>query len=96
MNLVGIIRPPERLSAEHDISEFDSSEPALDEWLRRPARQTEVAGMHAILVHAISETAKQFYEKYGFVASPVDPSPVDPQTVMITLAEAVKMLAPAP
>jgi hypothetical protein len=37
--------------------------------------------MRAILVHAISEAAKRFHEKYGFVASPVDP-----MTVMITLA----------
>jgi hypothetical protein len=38
-------------------------------------------------VHAISETAKRFYERYGFVASPVDP-----MTVMVTVAEAAKIL----
>ena len=32
-----------------------------------------------MLVHAISESAKRFYEKHGFVTSPVDPL-----TVMIT------------
>ena len=39
------------------------------------------------LVHAISEAARRFYEKYGFIASSLDP-----MTVMITVAEAVKTL----
>ena len=47
----------------------------------------EIAGIRAILVHAISETAKAFYEKYGFI-----PSPVDPLTVMITVAEARELM----
>jgi GNAT superfamily N-acetyltransferase len=163
----GSIRPPERLSAQHDVSGFDSGEPALDDWLRRRAAQNElsgasrtyvvcagkavvgyyslaagaiahaeapgrirrnmpnpvpvmvlgrlaidrawhgrglgtgllrdavlrivqaaeIAGIRAILVHAISEEAKRFYEKYGFIQSPTDPL-----TVMITVAEAVRML----
>ena len=33
----GRIGPPERLSADHDPSEFDSGEPSLDDWLRRRA-----------------------------------------------------------
>jgi GNAT superfamily N-acetyltransferase len=164
----GRIDPPEKLSTEHDSSEFDSGEPALDDWLRRRAltneasgasrtyvvctgrkvagyyalsagaiahtfapgrikrntpdpipvivlgrlavdkaahgkgvgtgllrdavlrtlQAAELAGVRAILVHAISETAKRFYEKYGFIASPVDP-----MTVMITTAEAAKIIA---
>jgi GNAT superfamily N-acetyltransferase len=161
------IGPPEKLSRDHDISKFDSVEPALDDWLRRRAlhneasgasrtyvvcvgrkvvgyyalsagaiahgqapgrirrnmpdpipvvvlgrlavdkgsqgkgvgtgllrdavlrtlQAAEIAGVRAILVHAISEAAKRFYEKYGFVASPVDP-----MTLMITTAEAVKII----
>jgi GNAT superfamily N-acetyltransferase len=164
----GEVRRPQKLSAEHDLSQFDSGEPVLDDWLRRRAEQNEasgasrtyvvcigkrvvgyytlavgaiahgeapgrirrnmpdpvpvmvlgrlavdktlhgqgagtgllrdavlrtvqaaeIAGIRAILVHAISEGAKRFYEKYGFVASPVDPL-----TVMLTTAEAVKLLA---
>ncbi len=53
----------------------------------RTVQAAEIAGIRAILVHAISEAAKLFYEGYGFVASPVDPL-----TVMITVAEAVKIL----
>ncbi|HYL73933.1 MAG TPA: GNAT family N-acetyltransferase [Bryobacteraceae bacterium] len=169
MNVAGSLLPPERLSAEHNISEFDCGEMPLDEWLRRRARQNEssgasrtyvvcveskgvgyytlaagavthaeapgrirrnmpdpipvmilgrlavdqtchgqgigagllrdaiqrtvqaaeIAGIRAILVHAISEAAKRFYEKHGFIASPVDPL-----TVMITVTEAAKILAP--
>jgi hypothetical protein len=40
-----------------------------------------------MLVHSISEGARRFYEKYGFVASPVDP-----MTVMITVVEAVRIV----
>jgi GNAT superfamily N-acetyltransferase len=161
------IGPPEKLSAAHDVSQFESGEPALDDWLRRRAlanevsgasrtyvvriesrvvgyytlcagaiahthapgrirrnmpdpvpvmilgrlavdqachghgigsgllrdavlrtlQAAEVAGIRAILVHSISDAAKRFYEKHGFAASPVDP-----MTVMITTAEAARML----
>jgi GNAT superfamily N-acetyltransferase len=47
----------------------------------------ESVGMRAILVHAISEQAKAFYEKHGFRASPVDP-----MTLMITVKEAQRMM----
>jgi GNAT superfamily N-acetyltransferase len=160
------IGPPERLSAEHDVSKFDCGESVLDDWLRRRGLQneasgasrtyvvcigkrvvgyytlaagaiahthapgrikrnmpdpvpvmilgrlavdktchgrgvgtgllrdavvrtlqaSEIAGIRAILVHAISDAAKRFYEKYGFIASPVDS-----MTVMITTGEAAKM-----
>ena len=155
---------PERLRAEHDLSEFDCGEPTLDDWLRRRALHNEesgasrtyvvraghqVAGYYAlavgavahveaagrvrrnmpdpvpvmiigrlavhkdfqgrrigrsaprrrianvagggdcrnwaILVHAISERARQFYEECGFI-----PSPMDPMTLMVTVAEAAK------
>lgn len=161
------INPPEKLSSDHDLSQFQCGEPTLDDWLRRRALQNEtsgasrtyvacvgklvvgycalavgavahleapgrvrrnmpdpvpvmiigrlavdqtvqgrslgsallrdgvlrtlqaaeIAGIPAILVHAISERAKRFYEKWGFIASPVDP-----MTLMITVAEARKAL----
>ena len=163
----GFMKAPEKLSAGHDLSEFQCGEPALDNWLRRRALQNEesgasrtyvlcvgdrvvgyyalaagaiahasapgrirrnmpdpvpvmvigrlavdqslqgqaigpallrdavlrtlqaaeIAGIRAILVHAISERAKRFYEKSGFI-----PSPLDPMTLMITVAEARKAL----
>src|SRR5580658_5153319 len=163
----GQIGPPEKLTADHVVSWFDSGEPALDDWLRRRAlpneasgasrtyvvcagsrvvgyyalaagaiahlyapgrikrnmpdpipvvvlgrlavekafhgkgvgtgllrdavlrtlQAAEIAGVRAILVHTISEEAKRLYEKYGFIVSPLDP-----MTVMITTAEAAKLI----
>ncbi len=163
----GRINPPEKHSLEHDLSQFHSGEPTLDDWLRRRARQNEesgasrtyvacmgkrvvgyyalavgavahagapgrvrrnmpdpvpvmvigrlavdqavqgqaigpallrdavlrtlqageIAGIRAILVHAISERAKGFYERWGFTSSPLEP-----MTLMITVAEARKAL----
>ncbi len=161
------ISSPAKLTAEHDLSRFNSGEPVLDDWLRRRALQNEasgssrtyvvcadkrvvgyytlangavthaavpgrvkrnmpdpipvmilgrlavdkdfqrggigagllrdavlrtvqaadIAGIRAILVHATSETAKRFYENHGFISSPIDPL-----TVIITVAEAQKLL----
>ena len=53
----------------------------------RTVRAAEIAGIRAILVHAISEEAKRFYERYGFAASPVDP-----MTLMVTIADAQRAL----
>jgi len=39
------------------------------------------AGVAAILIHAISDQARQFYLSRGFVASPLQP-----MTLMMTLA----------
>lgn len=165
------IAPPEKLSPAHDVSEFDSGEPAFDDWLRRRAlhneasgasrtyvvcagrkvvgyyalstgaiahthaperirrnmpdpipvivlgrlavdksfhgkgvgsgllrdavlrtlQAAEIAGVRAMLVHPISEATKRFYERYGFIESPIDP-----MTVMITIAEAAKIVAGKP
>ncbi|HEX8814721.1 MAG TPA: GNAT family N-acetyltransferase [Terriglobales bacterium] len=162
------VSAPEKLSSNHDLSHFESGEPALDHWLRKRALQNEdsgasrtyvvcigrrvvgyyalatgavahidspgrirrnmpdpvpvmvigrlavdqtvqgraigpallrdavlrtlqaaeIAGIRAILVHAISERAGHFYEKWGFT-----PSPVEPMTLMITLAEARRAIA---
>jgi len=156
---------PEKLRAEHDLSEFECGESTLDDWLRQRALQNEesgasrtyvacagrlvigyyalavgavvhaeapgrvrrnmpdpvpvmiigrlavhkdfqgkrigpgllrdavlrtlqaaeIAGIRAILVHAISERARQFHEDCGFIASPMDP-----MTLMVTVAEAGK------
>ncbi|HEY1210298.1 MAG TPA: GNAT family N-acetyltransferase [Terracidiphilus sp.] len=164
------ISAPEKLTAAHDLSQFQCGEPELDDWLRRralsneehgasrtyvicigrrvvgyyalaagavahahapgrvrrnmpnpvpvmvigrlasdlgfqgrgigsallrdavlrTAQAAEIAGVRAILVHAISESAKKFYERSGFIASPVDPL-----TLMITVAEAANSLRPA-
>lgn len=54
----------------------------------RTLQAAEIGGIRAILVHAVSEDAKRFYERYGFSVSPVDP-----MTLMITIADAKKALS---
>ena len=147
------LQPPQPLQPDHDLSEFDSGRPVLDEWLRKKAvknensgasrtyvvcedarvvayyclatgsvenkqasgrirrnmpdpipvmiigrlavdvslqgqgigrsllkdaifrtlKAAEIAGIRAILVHALDEAAASFYRKNGLTESPIDP-----------------------
>jgi GNAT superfamily N-acetyltransferase len=49
---------------------------------RRVAQAADAIGIRGIVVHAISEEAKGFYQALGF-----DPSPQEPMTLMVTLAD---------
>jgi GNAT superfamily N-acetyltransferase len=60
----------------------------LRDAILRTIQAASIAGIRAILVHAISDQAREFYERCGFHASPVDR-----MTLMITLSEAEKALA---
>ena len=55
----------------------------LQDAVRRVVMVSENAGVRAVLVHAIDERAKQFYEHYGFQVSPLHP-----MTLMLRLANA--------
>jgi GNAT superfamily N-acetyltransferase len=59
----------------------------LKDAVLRTLQSANIAGIRALLVHAISDAARRFYEAYGFIASPVDP-----MTVMITLVEAERVI----
>jgi GNAT superfamily N-acetyltransferase len=48
----------------------------------RVAHAADTIGIRGIVVHAISEQAKAFYLVLGF-----DPSPAEPMTLMVTLAD---------
>lgn len=63
----------------------------LRDAILRTLQAAEIAGIRATLVHAISERAKRFYEKRGFVSSPIEPL-----TLMITVAEARKAITEKP
>jgi len=77
-----------RLAIEQTMQGQSIGPALLRDAVLRTMQAAEIAGIRAILVHAISDRAKRFYEKWGFVSSPVDP-----MTLMITLAEAQKVLA---
>ena len=55
---------------------------------RRVVHAADAIGIRGIVVHAISDDAKAFYLALGF-----DPSPIEPMTLMITLADIRKSLA---
>lgn len=59
----------------------------LRDAILRTLQASEIAGIRAILVEAISEEAKQFYEKCGFTVSPIAP-----MTLMITINDAILSL----
>ena len=78
MRGAGEIGPPERLSAEHDLSTFASGEPALNDWLRRRAQQND------------ADEASRTY--VVCVGRQVVALATGAMTVMITVAEAVRIM----
>jgi len=63
----------------------------LKDALLRTQNAASIAGIRAVLLHAISDDAKRLYEKAGFSASLVDP-----MTMMIALADVEKALVDRP
>ncbi len=55
----------------------------------RVTHAADTLGIRGIVVHAISEPARSFYLALGF-----DPSPTEPMTLMVTLADIRHLLAP--
>ena len=53
----------------------------LQDAVNRAVAVSQNAGVRALLVHALHEKAKQFYEHYGFA-----PSPTHPMTLMLRLS----------
>lgn len=54
----------------------------------RVAHAADTIGLRGIVVHAISDEAKLFYQALGF-----DPSPKEPMTLMITLADVRSLIS---
>lgn len=55
----------------------------LQDAVMRTGQAAAIMGIRGILVHAISEEAKAFYERYGFTASPKHP-----MTLVMSLKQA--------
>lgn len=60
----------------------------LRDAILRTLQAAAIGGIRAIVVHAISEEARRFYERCGFA-----PSPLEPLTLMITIADAERALS---
>lgn len=76
-----------RLAVDHAFQGKGIGTGLLRDAVLRTVQAAEIAGIRALLVHAVSDAAKRFYERHGFIASTVDP-----MTVMITLGEAGRIL----
>jgi GNAT superfamily N-acetyltransferase len=59
----------------------------LKDALLRTLAAGEIVGIRAVLLHAISEEARRFYLARGF-----SPSPLDPMTLMVALADVEREL----
>ena len=59
----------------------------LKDALLRTLSVSKQAGIRALLVHTLSEDAKHFYTRSGFIESPLDP-----MTLMIVLQDAAQCL----
>jgi GNAT superfamily N-acetyltransferase len=77
-----------RLAVDQTVQGHGIGQSLLRDAIRRTLQAADIAGIRALLVHAISHSAKQFYERLGFISSPMDP-----MTLLITLAEAKKAIA---
>ncbi|WP_291993308.1 GNAT family N-acetyltransferase [Candidatus Accumulibacter sp. ACC003] len=73
-----------RLAVDHRAQGIKLGASLLQDAVKRVAIVSQNAGVRALLVHAINDQAKQFYEHYGFQISPVHP-----MTLMLRLSRVV-------
>lgn len=55
------IKPPELLTADHDLAGFESNEPTLDEWLKRRALKSQKSGAARTYVVTSDESVVGYY-----------------------------------
>ena len=55
--------------------------------LKRVEEAADIVGVRAVMVHAIDDAARRFYEYFNF-----DPSPIDPFQLMVLLKDVRKAL----
>lgn len=63
----------------------------LGDAMQRVVLAADQLGIRGVMVDAIDDSAKRFYEKFGFVASPVSPL-----KLMVTLDEVMRTLGRTP
>ena len=70
-----------RLAVDRRVQGQHLGASLLQDAVNRAVAVSQNAGVRALLVHALHEQAKQFYEHYGF-----QPSPAHPLTLMLRLS----------
>lgn len=74
-----------RLAIHKDHQQQGLGTALLRDAVLRALQAAKIAGVTALLVHALSEDAKRFYRSRGFVESPIKP-----MTLCLTLASVKK------
>lgn len=77
-----------RLAIDRAFQERGLGKALLRDGVLRTLQAAAIAGIRAIVLHAISEKARLFYVHCGF-----SESPLDPLTMMIGVAEAERILS---
>lgn len=77
-----------RLAVDQTFQGQGLGKAMLRDAILRTIQAAEIVGIRAQLVHAISDAARQFYERCGF-----QPSLIDPRTLLITISDARRALA---
>jgi GNAT superfamily N-acetyltransferase len=62
-----------RLAVDHRAQGIKLGASLLQEAVNRAVVVSQNAGVRALLVHALHDRAKEFYEHYGFQSSPLHP-----------------------
>lgn len=62
-----------RLAVDHRWGNLGIGSGLLKDAVLRTIVVSKTCGMRALLVHALSDDAKKFYQKNGFVGSPLEP-----------------------
>ena len=70
-----------RLAVDRRAQRLHLGASLLKDAVNRAVAVSQNAGVRALLVHALHERARQFYEHYGF-----QPSPTHPMTLMLRLS----------
>ena len=76
-----------QLAVRSQLARLGIGRALLRDAILRTLQAAEIVGIRAILVHAISEDAKQFYQKCGFTVSLIDP-----MTLMVKVSDAIASL----
>ena len=71
-----------RLAVDQDYQGLGLGKGLLKDAVLRTLNVSQQAGIKALLVHALSQSAKHFYKRFGFVQSPLDEL-----TLMLPVAE---------
>jgi len=71
-----------RLAVDRELHGHGIGRALVRDAATRVLQAAEIIGIRGIVVHALADAAKAFYEHIGF-----DPSPLDPMTLMITLPD---------